>query len=151
MWDKTILWKYQEIIFFQFGYAPKGSSVIMYRCKEYIHSQYFISTKWSGNSITRISHLLFRSEFLSSPKSNSWRIIKVAFCQKVWCGSKRNGKFCKEECCWTVLTIILIFKSDFIKNKCKLYNARAKLLWAQITLSHLWMSSFIFLLWFGHL
>ena len=79
-------------MFFQFGYAPKGSSVIMYRCKEYIHSQYFISTKWSGNSITRISHLLFRSEFMSSPKSNSWRILKVAFSQKVRCGSKNYSK-----------------------------------------------------------
>ena len=54
------------------------------------------------------------------PMNSLFSYLKVAFCQKVWCGSKRNGKFCKEECCWTVLTIILIFKSDFIKNKCKL-------------------------------
>ena len=34
--------------FFQFGYAPKGSSVILYREKKYIHCQYYISTNWSG-------------------------------------------------------------------------------------------------------
>lgn len=32
----------------QFGYAPKGSSVVLYSDKKYIHCQYFISTKWSG-------------------------------------------------------------------------------------------------------
>ena len=33
---------------FKFGYAPKGSSVILYSSKEFIHCQYFVSTKWSG-------------------------------------------------------------------------------------------------------
>jgi len=32
----------------KFGYAPKGSSVIMYRDKKHIHHQYYISADWSG-------------------------------------------------------------------------------------------------------
>ncbi|TRY72161.1 hypothetical protein TCAL_03949 [Tigriopus californicus] len=32
----------------KFGYAPKGSSVIMYRSKEYIHYQYYVSADWTG-------------------------------------------------------------------------------------------------------
>ena len=32
----------------QFGYAPKGSSLILYSEKKYVHQQYFVSTKWSG-------------------------------------------------------------------------------------------------------
>ena len=32
----------------QFGYAPKGSSLILYSEKKYVHHQYFVSTKWSG-------------------------------------------------------------------------------------------------------
>ena len=32
----------------KFGYAPKGSSVIMYSDKKYIHHQYYISSDWSG-------------------------------------------------------------------------------------------------------
>lgn len=32
----------------KFGYAPKGSSVIMYRNKEYIHYQYYVSADWTG-------------------------------------------------------------------------------------------------------
>ena len=34
--------------YFQFGYAPKGSSVIMYREKKYIHHQYYVSADWTG-------------------------------------------------------------------------------------------------------
>ena len=32
----------------QFGYAPKGSSVIMYREKKYRTPQFFCITDWSG-------------------------------------------------------------------------------------------------------
>ena len=32
----------------KYGYAPKGSSVILYREKKYLHHQYFMSTDWSG-------------------------------------------------------------------------------------------------------
>ena len=32
----------------QFGYAPKGSSVIMYSSNEYIHYQYYVAADWSG-------------------------------------------------------------------------------------------------------
>ena len=32
----------------QFGYAPKGSSLILYSEKKYVHHQYFVSTQWSG-------------------------------------------------------------------------------------------------------
>merc|ERR1719158_339811 len=32
----------------EFGYAPKGSSVIIYRDPKYIHHQYFVSKDWSG-------------------------------------------------------------------------------------------------------
>ena len=34
--------------FMQFGYAPKGSSVVMYRSRKFIHHQYFCSPDWSG-------------------------------------------------------------------------------------------------------
>uniref|UniRef100_A0A0N4ZSM4 sphinganine-1-phosphate aldolase n=1 Tax=Parastrongyloides trichosuri TaxID=131310 RepID=A0A0N4ZSM4_PARTI len=32
----------------KYGYAPKGSSVIMYKSSEYLHKQYFTVTDWSG-------------------------------------------------------------------------------------------------------
>ena len=32
----------------KFGYAPKGSSVIMYSSKKFIHHQYYISANWTG-------------------------------------------------------------------------------------------------------
>ena len=32
----------------KFGYAPKGSSVILYSDRKYLHYQYFVSTDWSG-------------------------------------------------------------------------------------------------------
>ncbi len=32
----------------KYGYAAKGSSVILYRSKELLHYQYFITTDWSG-------------------------------------------------------------------------------------------------------
>ncbi|CEF63252.1 Sphingosine-1-phosphate lyase 1 [Strongyloides ratti] len=32
----------------KYGYAPKGSSVIMYKTSEYLHKQYFSVTDWSG-------------------------------------------------------------------------------------------------------
>jgi len=32
----------------KFGYAPKGSSVIMYSSTKYIHHQYFVSADWTG-------------------------------------------------------------------------------------------------------
>jgi len=32
----------------KFGYAPKGSSVIMYSSNKYIHHQYYVSTEWTG-------------------------------------------------------------------------------------------------------
>ena len=32
----------------KYGYAPKGSSVILYCDKKYLHHQYFMSTDWSG-------------------------------------------------------------------------------------------------------
>ena len=37
--------------YFQFGYAPKGSSVIMYREKKYIHHQYYVSADWTGGIV----------------------------------------------------------------------------------------------------
>lgn len=36
------------MIFFQYGYAPKGSSLILYRNKELRHYQYTITTDWPG-------------------------------------------------------------------------------------------------------
>lgn len=36
------------VFFFQYGYAPKGSSLILYRHKIYRHHQYTISTDWPG-------------------------------------------------------------------------------------------------------
>lgn len=32
----------------KYGFAPKGSSIIMYRTRELCHYQYFVSTDWSG-------------------------------------------------------------------------------------------------------
>jgi len=32
----------------KFGYAPKGSSVIMYKHKKHIHHQYYVKMDWSG-------------------------------------------------------------------------------------------------------
>ncbi|VVC28150.1 Pyridoxal phosphate-dependent transferase, subdomain 2,Pyridoxal phosphate-dependent transferase [Cinara cedri] len=32
----------------KYGYAPKGSSVILYSNKKYRHSQYYVSTEWPG-------------------------------------------------------------------------------------------------------
>uniref|UniRef100_A0A0N5CD33 sphinganine-1-phosphate aldolase n=1 Tax=Strongyloides papillosus TaxID=174720 RepID=A0A0N5CD33_STREA len=32
----------------KYGYAPKGSSVVMYKKAEYLHKQYFSVTDWSG-------------------------------------------------------------------------------------------------------
>lgn len=32
----------------KYAYAPKGTSVIMYRNKEYLHHQYFVSVDWPG-------------------------------------------------------------------------------------------------------
>ena len=32
----------------KYGYAPKGSSVILYRSKKYRHHQYTITTDWPG-------------------------------------------------------------------------------------------------------
>ena len=32
----------------KFGYAPKGSSVILYSSNEYIHHQYYVATEWTG-------------------------------------------------------------------------------------------------------
>ena len=32
----------------KFGYCPKGSSVLLYRSRELIHSQYFVNTDWRG-------------------------------------------------------------------------------------------------------
>ena len=40
----------------KFGYAPKGSSVILYSDKKYLHQQYFITTEWSGG-VTAFSTL----------------------------------------------------------------------------------------------
>lgn len=34
--------------FFQYGYAPKGSSIILYKNKTYRHYQYTITTDWPG-------------------------------------------------------------------------------------------------------
>lgn len=36
------------MIYLQYGYAPKGSSVILYREKKYRHHQYTITTDWPG-------------------------------------------------------------------------------------------------------
>ena len=33
---------------FQYGYAPKGSSVILYSDKKYRHYQYFVAPDWQG-------------------------------------------------------------------------------------------------------
>jgi len=33
---------------FQYGYAPKGSSVIMYSDHKYRHFQYFVQPDWPG-------------------------------------------------------------------------------------------------------
>lgn len=33
---------------FQYGYAPKGSSVILYREQKYRHYQYFVAPDWQG-------------------------------------------------------------------------------------------------------
>lgn len=32
----------------QYGYAPKGSSVILYRSQELRHHQFFVATDWTG-------------------------------------------------------------------------------------------------------
>ena len=32
----------------KYGYGPKGSSLIMYSDKKYLHYQYFVTTEWSG-------------------------------------------------------------------------------------------------------
>lgn len=32
----------------QYGYAPKGSSVILYSDKKYRHHQYFVAPDWQG-------------------------------------------------------------------------------------------------------
>ena len=32
----------------KYGYAPKGTSVVLYRSPEYIHHQYFSVTDWTG-------------------------------------------------------------------------------------------------------
>lgn len=32
----------------KYGYAPKGSSVILYRARKYLHHQYTITTDWPG-------------------------------------------------------------------------------------------------------
>lgn len=32
----------------KYGYAPKGTSVILYRSAEYMHYQYFAITEWTG-------------------------------------------------------------------------------------------------------
>ncbi len=34
--------------FLQFGYAPKGSSLILYRSREHIHHQFYVNSDWSG-------------------------------------------------------------------------------------------------------
>lgn len=36
------------ILFLQYGYAPKGSSVVIYRDKKYRHYQYFVAPDWQG-------------------------------------------------------------------------------------------------------
>ena len=46
--DKSYYFCFFKLSKLQFGYAPKGSSVIVYREKKYIHNQYFVSTSWSG-------------------------------------------------------------------------------------------------------
>ena len=33
---------------FQYGYAPKGSSVVLYSDKKYRHYQYFVAPDWQG-------------------------------------------------------------------------------------------------------
>lgn len=33
---------------FQYGYAPKGTSVVLYRRPEYRHHQYTVTTEWPG-------------------------------------------------------------------------------------------------------
>ncbi len=33
---------------FQFGYAPKGSSLILYRSRRHLHHQFYVSSDWSG-------------------------------------------------------------------------------------------------------
>lgn len=37
-----------HMVVFQYGYAPKGSSIILYRNKKYRHYQYTITTDWPG-------------------------------------------------------------------------------------------------------
>ena len=32
----------------QYGQAPKGSSVLMYRSHDYLHHQYFVTPNWPG-------------------------------------------------------------------------------------------------------
>lgn len=32
----------------QYGLAPKGSSVVLYRNKDYLHNQYFCDADWQG-------------------------------------------------------------------------------------------------------
>jgi len=34
--------------FFKYGYAPKGTSTIIYRSTELLHHQYFAVTEWPG-------------------------------------------------------------------------------------------------------
>ncbi|CAK9300315.1 unnamed protein product [Gordionus sp. m RMFG-2023] len=45
----------------KYGFAPKGSSVILYNEKKYLHSQYFVATEWMGG--------MYPSQTLSGSRS----------------------------------------------------------------------------------
>ena len=39
---------FMKKFFFKYGYAPKGTSTIIYRSTELLHHQYFAVTEWPG-------------------------------------------------------------------------------------------------------
>lgn len=63
----------------KFGYCPKGSSVLLYRSRELIHSQYFVNTEWRGG--------IYVSPTLLGSRNGS--IISGAWATMIYFG--RNG------------------------------------------------------------
>ena len=55
----------------KYGYAPKGSSTILYRSRDYLHHQYFSITDWPGGIYATPTIAGRRQLVFSQPHSNA--------------------------------------------------------------------------------
>lgn len=72
----------QGIIWLQYGYAPKGSSVILYRNRDFLRRQFFVQPDWTGGiyaSPTLAGQYKFTLIILTLWRLKSWQKILLAW------------------------------------------------------------------------